>query len=651
MLETHKETKPVLQVKTTPNKQLYISSAELLRDYSLACLSREVSIIGRREVLSGKAKFGIFGDGKELPQIAMAKAFQKGDWRSGYYRDQTFMVAIGALTWQQFFAQLYAHADIAHDPHSGGRQMNAHFSTRSLDEHGRWRDLTQIPNSSPDISPTGGQMARLVGLGYASRLYRELEELHQFAQFSRDGREVAFGTIGNASTAEGVFWEAINAIGVLKAPVVMAIWDDNYGISVTNKDQVTRQNLSELLKGFQRDPGSDEGFDIYTVKGWDYMALVETFQQAADTARNDHIPAIIHVTELTQPQGHSTSGSHERYKSPERLAWEEEYDCLRQMRQWIIEQRIAPAGELDNIERNAKKLAENARVKAWKAFSLPIYRERQNVADIIKEMEAASAHQEELRQIRKKLVDRLAPYRKDIMAAIRQVLILTREENIPAARRLAAWKEKQTAVNTAAYNRFLQDETENSTLNVPEIKPIYSEKPPRLKGFEVLNKTFDAILARDPRVIAFGEDVGKLGGVNQTMAGLQAKYGPLRVADTGIREATILGQAIGLALRGLRPIAEIQYLDYVLYALQIMADDLATVHWRSAGGQKAPVIVRTRGHRLEGIWHAGSPMAGIIHLVRGMHVVVPRNMVQAAGFYNTLLQGDDPALLVEVLNG
>ncbi len=650
MLETHKETKPVPQTELTPGKQLYISTSEILRDYSLACQSREVSIVGRREVLSGKAKFGIFGDGKEVPQIAMAKAFQKGDWRSGYYRDQTFMAAIGALSWQQFFAQLYAHADVTQDPLSGGRQMNAHFSTRSLDRNGRWRDLTQIPNSSPDISPTGGQMARLVGLGYASRLYRELEELHQFAQFSRDGREVAFGTIGNASTAEGVFWEAINAIGVLKAPVVMAIWDDEYGISVTNKDQVTKQNLSELLKGFQRDPGSDEGFDIYTVKGWDYLALVETFQQAADTARNDHIPAIIHVTELTQPQGHSTSGSHERYKSPERLAWEKEYDCLRQMRQWLIEQRIAPPGELDNIERNAKKLAENARVKAWKAFSLPIYRERQKVADIIKEMEATSAHQEELRQIRKKLVDRLAPYRKDIMTAIRQVFILTREENIPAARRLAAWKEEQTAVNTAAYNRFLYDETENSARNVPEIKPIYSEKPPRLKGFEVLNKTFDAILARDPRIIAFGEDVGKLGGVNQTMADLQAKYGELRVSDTGIREATILGQAIGLALRGLRPLAEIQYLDYLLYALQIMSDDLATVHWRSAGGQKAPVIVRTRGHRLEGIWHAGSPMAGIIHLVRGMHVVVPRNMVQAAGFYNTLLQGDDPALLVEVLN-
>ncbi|HFQ94652.1 MAG TPA: thiamine pyrophosphate-dependent dehydrogenase E1 component subunit alpha, partial [Anaerolineae bacterium] len=436
MLETHKETKPTPQTELTSGKQFYISTAEVLRDYSLACLSREVSIIGRREVLSGKAKFGIFGDGKELPQIAMAKAFQKGDWRSGYYRDQTFMVAIGALTWQQFFAQLYAHADVTQDPHSGGRQMNAHFSTRSLDEHGRWRDLTQIPNSSPDISPTGGQMARLVGLGYASRLYRELEELHQFAQFSRNGREVAFGTIGNASAAEGIFWEALNAIGVLRSPVVIAIWDDEYGISVTNKYQITKQNLSELLKGFQRDPGSDEGFDIYTVKGWDYMALVETFQQAADTARNDHIPAIIHVTELTQPQGHSTSGSHERYKSPERLAWEKEYDCLRQMRQWLIEQRIAPAGELDNIERNAKKLAENARVKAWKAFALPIFRERQKVADIIKEMEAASTHREELRQIRKKLVDRLAPYRKDIMAAIRQALVLTREENIPAARRL-----------------------------------------------------------------------------------------------------------------------------------------------------------------------------------------------------------------------
>lgn len=651
MLETHKSTQPDAKTLSHKETQIYLSTTEILHDYSLACQSREVSLIGRREVLSGKAKFGIFGDGKEVPQIAMAKAFQKGDWRSGYYRDQTFMAAIGALTWQQFFAQLYAHADVAHDPHSGGRQMNAHFSTRSLDEHGRWRDLTQIANSSPDISPTAGQMARLVGLGYASRLYREVAELHQFAQFSRNGREVAFGTIGNASTAEGVFWEAINAIGVLKAPVVLAIWDDDYGISVTNKDQITKQNLSELLKGFQREPDSDEGFDVYTVKGWDYMALVETFRRAADTARSEHIPAIIHVTELTQPQGHSTSGSHERYKSPERLAWEQEYDCIRQMRSWIIEQRIAPAGELDNIERNAKKLAENARVKAWKAFSLPIFRERQEVADIIKEMETASTHQAELKQIRKKLVDRLAPYRKDIMAAIRQVLVLTHQENIPAAQRLAAWKEAHMAAHTAAYNRFLYNETENATLNVPEIPPVYGENPPRLKGFEVLNQAFDAILARDPRVIAFGEDIGKLGGVNQTMAGMQAKYGTLRVSDTGIREATILGQAIGLALRGLRPIAEVQYLDYLLYALQVMSDDLATVHWRSAGGQKAPVIVRTRGHRLEGIWHAGSPMAGIIHLVRGVHVVVPRNMVQAAGFYNTLLQGDDPALLVEVLNG
>lgn len=636
---------------TSTTEQIILERSEILRDYSLACQSREASIIGRREVLSGKAKFGIFGDGKEVPQIALAKAFQKGDWRSGYYRDQTLMLALNTLTLQQFFAQLYAHADPIQEPHSAGRQMNAHFATRSLNADGSWKDLTQQFNTSPDVSPTGGQMPRLVGLGHASTIFRHVQELHDLAHLSRNGSEVAFGTIGNASCAEGMFWEALNAIGVLQSPVVLSIWDDEYGISVANKHQITGGDLSALLQGFQREPGGRQGFDIYTVKGWDYYALVQTYQQAAHIARVRHIPAIVHVVELTQPQGHSTSGSHERYKSPERLQWEKDHDCIKRMREWIIEQHIAPAGELDQIERNAKNLAENARTKAWKAFALPIFREREQVGKLIQAIEVESAFADNLRQMRRQLLEKQAPYRKDIMATALQALTLTRSEGIPACEALMSWWQKETAVHKQNYARYLHSESAESTMKVPEIKPIWPAKPQQLKGYEVLNKTFDAILARDPRVVTFGEDVGKLGGVNQTMAGMQAKYGDLRVADTGIRETTILGQAIGLALRGLRPIAEIQYLDYVLYALQTMSDDLATVHWRSAGGQKAPVIVRTRGHRLEGIWHAGSPMGGIINLVRGMHVVVPRNMVQAAGFYNTLIQGDDPALIIEVLNG
>lgn len=650
MLKTNKATEKKAQAKHS-EKQLHFTTADILRDYSLACQSREASLIGRREVLSGKAKFGIFGDGKEIAQIAMAKVFQKGDWRSGYYRDQTFMLALGSLTLQQFFAQLYAHADLAHDTQSGGRQMNAHFASRSLNPDGSWKDLTQQYNISPDISPTAGQMSRLVGLGYASRLYRELDELHQLTEFSHRGNEVAFGTIGNASCAEGNFWEAINAIGVLKSPVVLSIWDDGYGISVTNEFQITKSNLSELLKGFQRDPESEEGFDIYTVKGWDYMALVETYQKAVDTARKHHIPAIIHVVEMTQPQGHSTSGSHERYKSDERLAFEEAFDCLHKMREWLIEQHIATPGTLDQIERNAKKLAENARTKAWNAFSLPIFRERQEVADIIKQMEAGSVQAEVLKQMRRKLLNKQSPYRKDIFVAIQEALLLTRNEDMPEKADLIAWKERETAVNRNRYSTHLYSEGTDSALKVTAVPPVYSADSEKLRGFEVLNRAFDAILARDPRVVTFGEDVGQLGGVNQTMAGMQVKYGELRVSDTGIRENTIVGQAIGLALRGLRPIAEIQYLDYILYGLQTLTDDLATVHWRSVGGQKAPVIVRTRGHRLEGVWHAGSPMGGLLHLLRGVHIVVPRNMVQAAGFYNTLIEAEEPALVVEVLSG
>lgn len=650
MLETEQEIETRL-ASDTQAEPLYISTAEILRDYTLANESRHASLVGRREVLSGKAKFGIFGDGKEVAQLAMAKAFKKGDFRSGYYRDQTFMFATGAATIKQFFAQLYAIADVSLEPHSAGRQMNAHFATRSLEPDGRWRDLTQQVNTSADVSPTGSQMPRLVGLGYASRLYRELDELKQFTQFSRNGNEVAFGTIGNASCAEGMFWEAINAIGVLQAPVVLSIWDDGYGISVPNEYQHTKENLSDLLQGFQREPNSKNGYDIYTVRGWDYMALVETYQKATHIARRDHVPAIIHVIEMTQPQGHSTSGSHERYKSEERLTFEEEFDCIRKMREWIIEQRIATAGELDQIERNAHKSVENIRTKLWKTFSLPIYKERQEVADIIEEIEATSPRQAELAKVRRKLMEKKSPFRRDNMEAIREALLLVRGEQSPAMQKLAQWRTNQIAISKERYGSHLYSQSSETYRNVREVKPVYSDQSESLKGFEVLNRTFDAMLAREPRFIAFGEDVGQLGGVNQSMAGLQAKYGKLRVSDTGIREVTILGQAIGMALRGLRPLAEIQYLDYLPYALQIMSDDLATTQWRTRGGQKAPVIVRTRGHRLEGVWHGGSPMGAIVHLLRGMHVLVPRNMVQAAGFYNTLLQTDEPALIVEVLNG
>jgi pyruvate/2-oxoglutarate/acetoin dehydrogenase E1 component/TPP-dependent pyruvate/acetoin dehydrogenase alpha subunit len=653
LFKTQNDTKtdPANETKLRFSNQLILKQADILRDYSLAWQSRHTSLIGRREVLSGKAKFGIFGDGKEVAQIAMAKAFQKGDWRSGYYRDQTFAFALGAATIEQFFAQLYAHADIAYEPQSGGRQMNAHFASRPLTPEGDWKNQTQLINISSDISPTGGQMPRLVGLGYASVLYRQLDELQHLTNFSQNGREIAWGTIGNASCAEGMFWEAVNAIGVLKAPVIISIWDDGYGISVTNTHQITKENLSELLKGFQREPDGDSGYDIYTVPGWDYVALIETYQKAAKITRENHIPAIIHVVEMTQPQGHSTSGSHERYKPAERLAWEEEFDPLRKMREWIIDQGIATAGELDQIERNAKKQAEHSRTKAWTAYTRPIFNERQEAATLIEQIEQTAVQATKIAQLRRRLLEKQSLSRKDIFATVHQVLLLTKDEPIPAAAQLVAWKNQTHARHLANYASHLHSESAESPLELPEVKPIYAAKPPMLKGYEVLNKNFNAIFARDPRVVTFGEDVGQLGGVNQSMAGMQEKYGALRVSDTGIREVTILGQAIGLALRGLRPIAEIQYLDYVLYALQIMSDDLATLHWRTKGGQKAPVIVRTRGHRLEGIWHAGSPMAGIIHLVRGMHVCVPRNMVQAAGMYNTLLQGDDPALVVEVLNG
>jgi 2-oxoisovalerate dehydrogenase E1 component len=630
--------------------KISVRSEDILYDYRIAYQSRQVSLAGRREVMSGKAKFGIFGDGKELAQVALARSFKKGDFRSGYYRDQTLLFALGALSIQEFFAQLYAHADVTADPASAGRAMNAHFATRSLNPDGSWKNLVDRYNTSSDISPTGSQMSRLVGLAYASRLYRELSELKSFSQFSDNGNEIAFGTIGNATTAEGVFWEAVNAIGVLHSPALISIWDDEYGISVHNRHQMLKEDIGELLSGFQREPGKMDGYDLYKVKGWDYVSLVETYQRATEIVRREHVPAIVHVIELTQPQGHSTSGSHERYKPKERLEWEREHDCLKKFRDWIIEENVASAEELDQLEKEARNEAEAARKAAWQAYIAPIVEERKQLIRILEEMSASTPEVEDLDRIKTKLETAQTPLRRDLMVAVRDALLALRAEQDNNRRPLIDWKKEQETANRERYSSFLYSSSSKSPFNIPEIPAVYSDTSPVVHGFEILNACFDKAFEREPRLIAFGQDVGRLGDVNQGFKGLQEKYGKLRVSDTGIRENTIIGQAIGMAMRGLRPIAEIQYLDYLLYALQIMSDDLATLHWRTHGGQKAPVIIRTRGHRLEGIWHSGSPMAGVIHLVRGMHVLVPRNMTQAAGFYNTLIQSDDPAVVVEVLN-
>jgi len=625
---------------------LPLEKEEILQDYRLAYQSRQASIIGRREVLSGKAKFGIFGDGKEIAQLAIARAFKKGDWRSGYYRDQTWMFMLESMSIQEFFAQLYAHGDVTYDPASAGRQMNAHFATRLLYPNGSWRPQTQLYNTTSDISPTAAQMPRSVGLAYASVLYRNLKELQNEKDFSNNGDEVTFVSIGNASTAEGIFWESVNAIGVLKAPAVISIYDDGYGISVSNEYQMTKGNIGTLLKGFERE--HDSGFNLYTVPAWDYPALIETYQNATDAAREHHIPALVHVIDVTQPQGHSTSGSHERYKSAERLKWEEEFDGLKKMREWIIKERFATSGELDSAEKADYDLVEGFRKAAWEAYLSPITEERNQLMDMIDEIAPSSKHASELRMLKDRLSNLPSYTRRDVHIFAHEALRILHDESHPSKQVLSAWKFDYDKINVERYGSHLYSGT---ALKVDEVKPIYSEKSPTMFGFEVVNAAFDLALAREPRLIAFGEDVGKLGDVNQGFKGMQEKYGELRVTDTGIREATILGQAIGVALRGLRPIAEIQYLDYVLYAIQTMSDDLATLHWRTAGGQKSPVIVRTRGHRLEGVWHAGSPMAGIIHLVRGIHVLVPRDMTRAAGFYNTLLKADEPAIVVEVLNG
>lgn len=637
--------------KVSSNDALQLSPEQIIQDYRIAFQSRQASLLGRKEVLSGKAKFGIFGDGKEIPQVALAHSFALGDFRAGYYRDQTMAFALGYSNVKEFFAQLYADTDLDKEPASGGRQMNGHFATRSINPDGSWRNLTEMYNCSSDISPTGGQMPRLVGLAYSSVLYRQLEDLKAFSQFSRNGDEIAWGTIGNASCAEGMFWEAINACGVLKAPLLMSIWDDGYGISVPNEIQVTKNNVGELLEGFRRKPGSKDGYDIYTVCAWDYAALVQTYRTAAARIREEHVPAIVHVIEVTQPQGHSTSGSHERYKSKERLQWEDDWDGIKKMREWILAEGIASAETLDALEAEEKKRVRELQKAAFNEFNAPIRKSFDFLVAAFDQLATGSSNAARIQELRNGITNAIDPTWRDLMVATKRVLLASRNDNHPAREQLLQWKREVQAQKYEAYSSHLMSETREAVRNVPVIAPRFSDSSPTLSGFEVLNKFYDLKLASDPRIIVFGEDVGHIGGVNQTLAGLQAKYGKLRVTDTGIRECTIMGQAIGMSMRGLRPIAEIQYLDYVLYALQIMSDDLATVNWRTKGGQKAPVIISTRGHRLEGVWHSGSPMAGVVGLVRGINVCVPRNFVQAAGMYNTLLQSDEPGLVVEVLNG
>lgn len=624
--------------------------SEILQDYKLACESREASLLGRKEVFMGKAKFGIFGDGKELAQIAMAKAFKPGDFRSGYYRDQTFMFAIGQLTLQEYFAQLYAHTDVDADPASAGRLMNGHFATRMLDDSGVLKDISKHKNSSSDISPTAAQMPRLLGLAYASRLFRENKDLHQFENLSIKGNEVAFGTIGNASTSEGMFFEAINAAGVLQVPMLVSVWDDDYGISVPKEFHTTKSSISEALAGFQRDE-RNKGFEIFTVNGWDYEGLLKTFENAARISREEHVPTLVHVQEMTQPQGHSTSGSHERYKSAERLEWEREHDCNVKFREWILENGWVEEEELQKIEEQAKHTAREAKTAAWKAFMASIKEDENLAIELLAKAVEQSQHSHELNTIKNNLEGALNPIRLDSIKAVKKALRIVRAEDFPAKGELKQWVKRVEAENQKRFSSHLYSESPFSALNVEEIKPVFDDEAKVVDGREVLQMCFDAALSRDPRVFAFGEDVGKIGDVNQAFAGMQDKYGKLRVSDTGIRECTIIGQGIGAALRGLRPIAEIQYLDYLLYAIQILSDDLATLQYRTRGGQKAPLIIRTRGHRLEGVWHSGSPMGMILNSIRGIYVLVPRNMTQAAGFYNTMLQSDDPALIIECLNG
>lgn len=627
-----------------------LPKADVLSDYKIGFMSRLASLIGRKEVLSGKAKFGIFGDGKEVPQLAMARAFRHGDWRSGYYRDQTFMFALGASDIRKFFAQLYADTDVEHEPASAGRQMNGHFATRYLDENGNWLNQMMMYNTSADASPTGCQMARVLGLAYASKLYRHNKKLADHSQFSVKGNEVAFATIGNASTSEGIFWETFNAAGVLEVPLVVSVWDDDYGISVPAKYQTTKESISKICAGFQKDKDSN-GYEIYQVEGWDYPKLVEVYAAAVEKTRKTHTPALIHVIEMTQPQGHSTSGSHERYKTKERLELEASRDCLTRMRDWMVKTGVATAEELDKLEDNAREEVERERKIAWEEFLAPMQKERDQLVTILETIADHTQNTASLSQAINGLKRLPALNRKAIISTARRVLVDLVHEEPVGKRELIQFTQSYKNEYQHRYSSHLLVESDRSALKIPAVAPQVDSGSESIDGRLVIQRCFDHHLARDPRLFIIGEDVGKLGGVNLEFDGLSDKHGEIRVTDTGIREATILGQGIGAAMRGLRPIVDIQYLDYLLYAFQVMSDDLATLHYRSAGGQVAPVIVRTKGHRLEGIWHTGSPMGTIIHGSRGMHVCVPRNMVQAAGFYNTLLQSDDPALVIEVLNG
>ena len=629
---------------------------QILADYKLGRISREMSYMARREVLTGKAKFGIVGDGKELPQLAMAKVFRNGDFRSGYYRDQTFALAVGALSVESFFAQLYADTSVEREPASAGRQMNGHFATRSLNEDGTWKDLTQIKNISSDISTTAGQMPRLLGLAQASKVYKSVK-FHGSEKFSNNGNEVAFGTIGDASSAEGHFWETLNAACALQVPMILSIWDDGYGISVPTHDQRAKEDMAEMLSGFQRKEGKTEGCEIIQVKAWDYPALLDAYARAEHFARTESVPVVIHVTEVTQPQGHSTSGSHERYKSEDRLKWEADFDGLEKFKEWILnysielegkEEILATVEELENIEKEAKKIAKDGQKKAWENYRNSIEILKNEVLPLVENLKSQNSEVEAELQ---KFGSLISYAKKDVFSLMRKVLLLTRTHQSTERQWLASKYQQLLAQEKDNYSSHLYSESEWKSTNVKEVKPIYSENSEMVDGRVVVRNNFDKIFEKYPETLVFGEDAGNIGDVNQGLEGLQEKYGKVRVADTGIREATILGQGIGMAMRGLRPIAEIQYLDYILYCLQGISDDLATLHYRTKGGQKAPVIIRTRGHRLEGIWHSGSPMAGIINLVKGVNVLVPRNLTKAAGFYNTMLQSDEPAIIVETLNG
>ncbi len=635
---------------TTSNISFEEYRNQILRDYKIALISRECSLLGRREVLTGKSKFGIFGGGKELPQLAMARVFRNGDFRSGYYRDQTFMMAIDQYTVEQFFAGLYAHTDIKREPFAAGRQMGGHFATHSLNEDGSWKNLTEQKNSSADISPTAGQMPRLLGLAQASKVYRNEKSVSDFSNFSIKGNEVAWGTIGNASTSEGLFWETVNAGGVLQVPMVISVWDDEYGISVHAKHQTTKEDISLILEGFRRDE-NHEGYEIIKVNGWDYPALMSAYETAEELAREQHIPVIIHVKELTQPQGHSTSGSHERYKSEERLNWEREHDCNKKFREWIIDHNIATTEELLDLEKGAKKEVRKGKTTAWNAYISEIKSEQEEALQLLQAVENKSANKNFISPLVLTLSEKEEPIRKDILEVSRKVLRYLTKENFAEKLTLQNWVNSYISKIQPKYSAHLYNEFESKVTNIQEVAPLYDENTETVDGRVIIRDNFDKIFSRVPEALIFGEDSGKIGDVNQGLEGLQEKFGEIRVSDAGIREATILGQGIGMAMRGLRPIAEIQYLDYILYCIQGLSDDLATLRYRTLAKQKAPLIIRTRGHRLEGIWHSGSQMGGLIHLLRGIHILVPRNMTKAAGFYNTLLESDEPAVVIECLNG